>query len=879
MDILDIQCFSGKSIYSLKPVIRAEIDLGELYDTPTNKIENFNSEIIRLFPGLKSHCCSCGHEGGFLERLAGGTYLAHVTEHLVLELQNMAGYGVSFGKARLLKEPSVYYILFEFKNEKCAVECLLSVVQMVNDLISGRKPEMDGILDHIRRVDSETCLGPSTLAIYKEAAARNIPVTVLPGSGMLRLGNGRYSRLMEASLTDLPECMSVDTAGNKYLTKQILSGNGLPVPRGEIAYTEQSAVMAAELMGYPVVVKPFDANQGKGVTVRICDREGVGRAFKEAMNFSRAVLVEKHISGRDFRVLVVGGAVAAAAERIPPFVTGDGTSSVKKLVEAENNNPLRGNDHEKPLTKIKLDGPARQVLLDSGMDTDTIPAAGEKVFLRYNGNLSTGGTSRDCTGEVHPVNARMAIRAAELLELDIAGIDITVRDISAPLDEQEGAIIEVNAAPGLRMHLYPTEGEVRNVASNILDMLYPDEKPFTIPIVSVTGTNGKTTTTRLIAHTLALDGKLTGYTSTSGIYIGKECILKGDNTGPVSAQLVLGNKKVEAAVLETARGGMIRRGLGYDLADVGVVVNVSEDHLGMDGIDTVDDLAMVKSLVVEAVKPEGYAVLNADDAMTPFFLKRINCRAILFSRDCENPLLTEHGEEGGIGVYVRNGYICVKEGAAESVIIGLGEIPITFGGTAACNVENSLAAVSSLIGLGVAAGVIRAGLRSFRPDKDSNPGRFNIFDFGNFKVMLDYGHNMAGYEAIINFMKNTGASRFTGVIGMPGDRTDKSIRDVGMLCGRFFDRLYIKEDDDLRGRRGGETAEILYDAAVLAGMDRDRTDILHSELKALETAVLEARPGDFIVLFYEKFEPALELLESLKAEMEQKELNSLETAG
>lgn len=879
MDILDIQCFSGKNIYSLKPVIRAEIDLGELYDTPTNKIENFNREITGMFPGLKNHCCSCGYEGGFLERLTEGTYLAHVTEHLVLELQNMVGYGVSFGRARLLTEPSVYYIVFEYKNEKCAVECLLSVVGIINDLISGRKPDMEGTLAHIGRADSESRPGPSTQAIYNEAAARNIPVSVLAGSSMLRLGLGRYSRLLEASLTDSPGCISVDTAGNKYLTKQILSANGLPVPRGGIAYTEQSAVMTAQILGYPVVVKPFDANQGKGVTVGICDRAGVEQAFKEAMVFSRAAVVEKHISGRDFRVLVVGGAVAAAAERIPPFVTGDGTSSVKKLVEAENSNPLRGSDHEKPLTKIKLDNTARQVLLDSGMDVDSVPAAGERVFLRHNGNLSTGGTSRDCTGEVHPFNARMAVKAAKLLKLDIAGIDITAEDISAPLDEQEGAIIEVNAAPGLRMHLYPTEGEARNVAANILDMLYPEGKPCSIPIVSVTGTNGKTTTTRLIAHTLMLAGKPTGYTSTSGIYIGRECILKGDNTGPVSAGIVLGDKTVEAAVLETARGGMIRRGLGYDLADVGVIINVSEDHLGMDGIDTVGDLAMVKSLVVEAVKPDGYAVLNADDAMTPFFLKRIKCRAILFSSDCENALLAEHGAAGGIGVYVRNGCICVKKGAAESVIMGLGEIPITFGGTAACNVENSLAAVSAMTGLGVAAGAIRSGLKTFRPDKDNNPGRLNISDFGNFRVMLDYGHNIAGYEAITDFMRNAGATRYTGVIGMPGDRTDKSIRDVGMLCGRFFDQIYIKEDVDLRGRKGGEVAEILRDAALSAGMDRDRATIIHSELKALETAVLEARPGDLIVLFYEKFEAAQKLLESLKAEVERKELNSLETAG
>lgn len=879
MDILDIRSFYGKNVYSLKPVIRAEIDIGELYDTPTKVIDNFNRNITNLFPGLKNHFCSCGYEGGFLERLDEGTYPAHVAEHLVLELEALAGYEVAFGRTRLLNEPSIYYIVFEYVNEKCAVECLITGIKIMNELVSGRIPDVEGMVGHIRKVAAETDPGPSTMAIYNEARSRSIPVSVMPGSSLLRLGHGKYSRLLEASLTDSPGCISVDIAGNKYLTKQLLSSHCIPVPQGEIAYTEQSAVTAAELAGYPVVIKPYDANQGKGVTLGITGRAEMAQAFKEAISFSRAVIVEKYITGRDFRVLVVGGRVSAVAERIPPFVTGDGLHSIKKLVERENMNPLRGNDHEKPLTRIKLDNTARQVLFKDGRNENDTPAAGEKVFLRHNGNLSTGGTARDCTAEIHPYNAAIAVKAASLLGLDIAGIDITAEDISRPITEQDGAVIEINAAPGLRMHLYPTEGEARNVAADILDMLYPEDKPCTIPIAAVTGTNGKTTTTRLIAHTLMLDGKLTGVTTTSGIYIGRECIQKGDNTGPVSAGVVLGDKRVEAAVLETARGGLIKKGLGYDLADVGVIVNISEDHLGMDGVNTIEDLAMIKSLVVEAVKPEGYAVLNADDRMTPFFLGRIKCRSILFSQDCENKLLLKHEEEGGRTAYVRNGFICVKDGGTETVIIGIKEIPITYGGAAACNIENSLAAVSALTGLGVATGVIRSGLKTFRPNKDINPGRLNIFNFGEFRVILDYGHNIAGYEAIMRFMERLGASRFTGVIGIPGDRTDSSIREVGSLCGRFFSRLYIKEDNDLRGRSPGEVAELLYESAVAAGMEKDNATMILSESKAFETAIMDAIPGDLIVLFYEDFDKALELLENLKLEIEQGELKRLETAG
>lgn len=879
MDILDIRSFGGKNIYSLRPVIRAEIDIGELYDTPTNSIKDFNSNMIRLFPGLKKHLCSLGYEGGFLERLREGTYLAHVTEHLVLELESLAGYEAAFGRTRLLKEPSVYYMVFEYLNEKCAVECLITGVNIINGLISGKNPDVDTMLGHIRKVAAETDPGPSTMAIYKEAGSRKIPVSILPGSSMLRLGCGKHSRLLEASLTDSPGCISVDLAGNKYLTKQLLSANGIPVPCGEIAYTEQAALTAAELIGYPVVVKPFDANQGKGVTLGITSRPEIAQAFREAIAFSRAVIVEKYISGKDFRVLVVNGRVSAVAERMPPFVTGNGRSCIRRLVELENRNPLRGNDHEKPLTRIRLDNTARQVLLKAGMDEDSVPAAGERVFLRHNGNLSTGGTARDCTDEIHPYNAGIAIRAAEALELDIAGIDITAGDISRPIAAQGGAVIEVNAAPGLRMHIYPTEGKPRSVAADILDMLYPAGRPFSIPIAAVTGTNGKTTTTRLIAHTLMLEGKVAGYTTTSGIYVGNECVLKGDNTGPVSAGVVLGDKRVEAAVLETARGGIVRKGLGYDLADVGVIVNISEDHLEMDGINTIEELAMVKSLVVEAVKPEGYAVLNADDAMTPFFLGRVKSKTILFSQNCKNTLLLKHEAEGGKTVYVKNGSICLKDGAEESVIIGIKEVPITYGGAAACNIENSLAAVSAMTGLGISAAVIRAGLKTFRPDKDINPGRLNIFDLGDYKVILDYGHNIAGYEAVINFLENSGASRVTGVIGMPGDRTDRSIRDVGALCGRFFSRLYIKEDRDLRGRESGEVSELLYDSAVSAGLGKDRICVILPELKAFETAITEACPGDVIVFFYEEFEPALELVENLKQEMEQGELKNLETAG
>lgn len=864
MDILSIRTYKGKNIYSHKPVIKAEVDVGELYDTPTCKIGQFNERLVRMLPGLQKHYCSLGYEGGFIRRLEEGTYLTHVTEHMVLELQSLQGYDVHFGRSRQMDAPSNYYMVFEFKNEKYAVECLLAAVDMVNMLIGGITPQIDEILRHLSKTAAETDLGPSTAAIFAEAKRRSIPVVCLDNSSVLQLGNGKYTHYMEASLTDGPGCIPVDIAGNKHLTKRILSDAGIPVPPGDIAYTLKSAVSAAALLGYPVVLKPFDANQGKGVFTDINNIEELETAFATATRFSRAVIVEKHITGRDYRLLSVGGRIVAAAERVPPNVTGDGRHTIRELVDLENTNPLRGFDHEKPLTKIKLDDMSKQVLAKAGYDENSVPDAGCKVMLRFNGNISTGGTAIDCTEDVHPRNAWLAARAAELLQLDVAGVDITCGDISRPVTDENGAVIEVNAAPGLRMHLYPSVGKPRNVAGDILEYIFPEKTASSIPITAVTGTNGKTTVTRMIEYTLSLNGKAVGSTNTSGIYIKGECILKGDNTGATSAAMVLRDKRVEAAVLETARGGIIKKGLGYDLADVGVVVNISEDHLGIDGVNTLEELAMVKALVVEAVKPDGYAVLNADDGMTPLLLGKITCKPMLFSKSPANQLILKQLEAGMPAVYARDGSFYFAGPDGEKLIACINDMPVTFKGTAECNIENSLAAASALIALGIPIKTIKLGLTSFKPDNRINPGRFNIFDMGNFSVMVDYGHNPSGYRAAVQMMKGMAASSYIGVIGMPGDRKNENIIEVGQICGRSFSRLYIKEDNDLRGRDAGEVADMLYNAAA-EGMDTKDISIVYSETVALETAIMEAKPGELVAVFYEDLESVLEVIEKCKA--------------
>lgn len=871
MEIIDIQCLRGRNIYCHRPVVKLLVDVEAYYDIPTIEIENFNSRLLSLLPGLNKHACSRGYEGGFVERLKEGTYLAHVTEHIILELQSVVGYDIRYGKARIWKEPNVYSIIYEYKNEKCAVESARLAVHMVNALINGEHIGIEEEIKKIINISSAYELGPSTRAILDEAVKRGIPVTRLGNESLVQLGYGKYQRRIQSTITDMPSCIAVDIASNKYLTKEILQDHDIPVPCGNIVYTAESAVAQAKKIGFPVVVKPYDGNQGKGVALNLTGEAQVRQAFETALTFSPAVLVEKFITGKDYRVLVVGDKVSAVSERCAAHVVGDGTSTVSQLVQKENLNPLRGDEHEKPLTKLKIDNIVRQVLDKQGFTEASIPQKGRIVWLRENGNLSTGGTAADRTDDIHPYNAQIAVKAAQVVGLDIAGIDITSPDISVPLYKNGGAVIEVNAAPGIRMHIYPSEGKSRNVQKDIVDMLFPEGVPHSIPIVSVTGTNGKTTTTRMIAHMLKIQGLKVGMTTTSGVYIDDKCILKGDNTGPNSARMVLSNQSVEAAVLETARGGMIKRGLGYDLADIGVITNITEDHLGIDGVNTLEDLAYVKSLVVEAVKPDGYAVLNADDYMVLEVIPRVKSNIIYFSKSYDNSIVIKHIKKGGKGVYLKDNIIMIGEGSKTIPVIHVKNIPATYQGKVECNIENSLAAVSAAYGLKVPIDIIVKSLKSFCADMTVNPGRFNLFELGDFRVLVDYGHNIAGYKAVINSAKRLEAKRLVGVIGMPGDRLEKHIQAVGELCGKNFDQIYIKEDGDLRDRKQGEVADILYQSALAGGISKEKVEVIYNEVEALQKAVMDAQAEDLIVIFYEKFEPVIACINKMAKELKEQD--------
>lgn len=869
MRIISIRQYWGRNIFSHKPVVQIIIDLEDLAETATKDLTGFNDRLLNMFPGLSSHYCSPGYEGGFIQRLKEGTLVSHVIEHVALELQCMVGYDVYFGKTRVVEEPSIYYIVYEYMNEYCAKDFGYAAAEIVKSLAVNTEISIERILNRLNNMAFDSNLGPSTQAIMDEAKKRCIPVRRVDQDSLLQLGYGKYMRVLEASLLDATGCISVDLAKNKQLVKDLLREQCIPVPEGGIVNSEEDAVILAEEIGYPIVVKPLDGNQGKGVTTNIWDEDSLRKAYQTASSYKKRIIVEKCIKGKDYRVLVVGNRVVAAAERKPPYIIGDGIHSISELVAEENNNENRGVGHEKSLTRIYLDSVARDFLSRSGYGIDSVPKAGAKVYLRENGNLSTGGSARDCTLDIHPSNRGLAVKAAKVIGLDIAGIDLVIEDISQALTPGNGAIIEVNAAPGLRMHLNPSEGIGRNVARDIFDYMYPEGTPASIPIISITGTNGKTTVTRLIRHVLSLTGKKVGMTSTSGTYIGEECISKGDNTGPLSAQSVLYNRDIDIAVLETARGGIIRKGLGYDLADIGVIVNISDDHLGQDGIDTLQDLAFVKSLVVEAVKPTGYAILNADDHMTEQILSRVTCNLIFFSRYRNNILVDHHINQGGMAVVVENDSICFYQGRRKISVMGVHEIPITFGGKAIVNVENSLAAMASLFASNVAIKTIRSGLMSFKPDPFINGGRFNLFDLGDFQVLLDYGHNLSGYRSVLQFINSLDASRLVGVIGMPGDRRDEAIFQVGQLAGNQFAKLYVKEDRDLRGRAPGETANILYHGAITAGAESENIEIILSETDALEAAIKNAFPGDLIVIFYEDYDKALGLIQKFRTSHEE----------
>lgn len=860
----------GPGFHSMIPMIRMRLDLGPLEECPTTRLPGLADALLDRLPGLADHECSESHAGGFLKRMAEGTWLGHVVEHCALEVQHMAGCSVTRGKTRSAKGlPGTYDVMIGYEDEAVGLAALRVALGLVDSLLPAELagvggldllPDMPrdwaGAMAALRDLAAARLLGPTSAALVAEAARRGIPVTRMDGASLIRLGHGAAQRRICASVTDATPVTATDIADDKAATKAILSAVGLPVPRGEVVTTAEEAIAAARRIGGPVVTKPCDGNHGRGITVGLTTEDGIRWGFAQAAAQCPDVVVEQVLPGDDHRILVIGGEVVAVARRIPAQVTGDGRSTITTLVDQTNRDPRRGVGHENVLTRITIDDCVLNHLQKQGLTPDSIPAKGQTVTLRPTANLSTGGTAADMTDVIHPDNALIARRAALAVGLDVAGVDFLTPDISRPVSETGGGIVEVNAGPGFRMHLRPSEGQPRNVAAPVIDRLFPDGADGRIPIFAITGTNGKSTTGWMLAHILREAGFRVGQTSTAGIHIGGERVASGDCAGPASARIVLADPTVEAAILECARGGILREGLAFDRASLGAVLNIAADHLGLGGIDTLAELAEVKGVVVEAVAPDGWSVLNADDPLTLDMRHYSGGNLCLFSLTARQdwpPELAAHIAAGGRALTCDPAHpgapILLHDRGTTARLMEAAEIPATWGGTADFNIANAMAAAAMAHCHGIPLPAIRKAMASFRQDFDTAPGRMNLHQARGVRVLVDYAHNPHGLAALARVLdRQRGSGRLIGVVGVAGDRRDADMAELGALAGRVFDSLILKEDADPRGRARGEVAAILLDAAQSAGMPADRIRCVLPEPDAIACGLAQANQGDMVVI-------------------------------
>ena len=866
MRILKTQTLRGPNYWSIRrnKLILMLLDLEELTEKPSNEVPGFYDGLVKILPSLVEHHCSRGHRGGFFERVQEGTLMGHIVEHVALELQELAGMPVGFGRTRETSTPGVFNVVFEYVEEQAGRYAGRAAVRICQSIAqTGTYPdrELEQDLTDLKELCANTALGPSTETIIKEAEARKIPWMWLSARAMLQLGYGANQRRIQATLSNKTSILGVELACDKEGTKTILDNAGVPVPQGTvIQYLDELEQAIADIGGYPIVIKPLDGNHGRGITIDINSWSDAEAAYDlaSAASKSRSVIVERYYQGNDHRVLVINNKVVAVAERVPAHVVGDGKSTVKELIEITNRDPKRGNGHDNVLTKITIDRTSQDVLEKQGYNLDAVIPSQKTVYLRATANLSTGGVAIDRTDEIHPENVWIAQRVAKIIGLDIAGIDIVTSDISKPLKETGGVIVEVNAAPGFRMHAAPSEGLPRNVGASVLEMLYPNNAPSRIPIVAITGTNGKTTTTRLTAHIYRQTGKVVGFTATDGIYIQEYLVEKGDNTGPYSAGAILKDPTVEVAVLETARGGILRSGLAFESCDIGVVLNVAADHLGLGGIDTIEQMAKLKGVVAETVKPDGYAILNADDPLVAAMAEKVNCKVAYFSMNPNNPIIIEHSRRNGLAAVYDDGYLSILEGKWTLRIEKAAKIPMTMGGMAPFMIANALASCLAAFAQGVDIEQIRQGVRTFEVSAEQIPGRMNLFDLGNYHALVDYAHNPHGYQAVGDFVRNWQGNRI-GVVGGPGDRRDEDLILLGKISAQIFDSVIVKEDEDPRGRKSGEVADLIT-KGICKENPNLKYEIVLQETEAINIALDRAKSDNLVVVFPDRVNQAISLI-------------------
>jgi cyanophycin synthetase len=868
MKILSKNVYVGPNVYANFPVICYQIDIGELENWPSVRLgTDFTDGLVKALPSLQKHGCSYGEEGGFLRRLTEdeGTWIGHIWEHVAIELQNLAGSPVTFGRTRSLQDKGCYYVVYQYKQRDVGLEAgalgmrLLThlmpkeVQQSIDAKIDDDFDFSQELTDFIKMAQRKE-FGPSTASLVSAAEERDIPWLRLNNYSLVQFGHGKYQQRIQATITSETKHIAVEISCDKEDTHNLLNDLGLPVPQQMMVYSERQAVRAAQRIGYPVVLKPLNANHGRGVSINLSSDEEVMTAFGEAQKHgtSRAVLVESFLTGYDHRMLVVNNELVAVAKRVPGHVIGDGIHTIEQLIDIVNQDPRRGVGHEKVLTRLELDNQAHRLLEDAGLTEEHILDKGEVFFLRSTANLSTGGTAIDVTDIVHPDNRDMAIRAIRAIGLDIGGVDFLTDDISKSYKEIGGGICECNAAPGFRMHVAPSEGKPRDVAGKVMDMLFPTGSKARIPVAGITGTNGKTTTSRMLASIMKSAGFHTGMTSTDGVYIDGHLTVKGDMTGPTSAQIVLRDPSVDFAIMETARGGIVKRGLGYTTCDVGACLNISADHLGQRGIDTLEQLAQIKRVVVEVAKD--CVVLNADDINCLQMAEFCDAKQICYvTMDSGHGLVRQHIRKGGMAVVLEKGIngdmITIYDKGAHIPLLWTHLIPATIEGKATHNVQNAMFATAIAYSFDTSLEDIRQGLRIFNTSFYQAPGRLNIFDEHPFKVILDYAHNPAAIKTIASLASRLdvkGKRRI--VMAMPGDRRDEDIIEAANIVAGTFDSFVCKADDDRRGRGHDEVPMLLKKTLEANGISPEQVEVIPSEKDAVEAGLASCAPGDLLII-------------------------------
>jgi cyanophycin synthetase len=846
MEVTRIRALRGPNLWSrhtsLEAVVRCSEQACSIASMP-----GFEARVRELFPSIGA----IRHSG-----YEGPVSLAHVLEAATLALQAQAGCPVTFSRTTETVESGVYQVVVQYTEEVVGRKALAAAEQLIGVALRGGEFDLARALADLRELDEDERLGPSTGNIVDAAVTRGIPYRRLTKGSMVQFGWGARQRRIQAAEVDSTSAIAESIAQDKDLTKQLLRAAGVPVPLGRPVTDVKDAWAVAQEVGLPVVVKPQDGNQGKGVTVNIIDRDHLEIAFRAALEYGSTVMVEKYLPGNDFRLLVVGDRLVAAARRDPPQVIGDGEHTVRQLVDLVNADPRRGEGHATSLTKIRFDEIAVARLRVQGLTPDSVPAKGQRVVLRNNANLSTGGTATDVTDDVHPEVAARAIAAAQMVGLHICGVDVICESVLRPLEEQNGGIVEVNAAPGLRMHISPSYGKGRNIGAAVIDQMFAHGQDGRIPIVAVTGTNGKTTTTRLINHILAASGLRTGMTNTDGVYIDGRQTDSGDCSGPKSARNVLMHPDVDAAVFEVARGGVLREGLGFDRCQVAVVTNIGAgDHLGLNYITTVEDLAVLKRVIVQNVASSGYAVLNAADPIVAGMAATCPGQVIYFAPNRLHPVMSAHRAQGKRTVYRDGDYIIAAEGSWRERV-SLRDIPLTRGGTIGFQVENVMAAVAAAWAVGLSWDTLRSGLASFVNDADNAPGRFNVMDYRGATVIADYGHNPDAMRALVGAIEAMPARRRSVVISGAGDRRDQDIREQTQILGDAFDDVILYQDAAQRGRADGEVIALLREG-LQAAQRTSHVQEINGEFVAIDAALERLEPGDLCLILIDQVEEAL----------------------